>query len=497
MRQHGLSIGCVYSKKQTECRQIDRTERRNQETDTPIKPYLQHLDVNGSTEYDGYIQELLEEVGRLTNVDFKIHSLNTVYGALVDGSWTGLVGDVVNKKVELVAAPLTMTSSRNKVLDFSVPFQDFGPVIVMRRPRNEQPSFGERFSRIFAPLSHSVWLMALVAYFITSVVLYIICHCNPYEWRHLYRDGQATYREGESFTCMNAFWFMMSTWMLQGFVRAPRSLGGRLVVTFWWMFIIAFLLTYTASLANLLRVGPSSMDDEHYSRILNFEDLAKQTEVSYGFLGGGSTETYFKNAKVPHLKTIWSQVNKRKTATSSTEKGIEKVRNSPDSRPFAFIMESSMAKYMLRQEPCNLYMVSDLTVSGAYALAYLPGWDLARQVDEALLIMRENGTLKLLEDRWFRGQCEGNIVDPTYWEKMKGTPFYPVDLGSFSGALVILLAGVVAGSLVTVLEIIIFKKAELAEDEATLPMKTSNKQEEQNKIKADNQLGINESVTDV
>lgn len=74
---------------------------------------------------------------------------------------------------------------------------------------------------------------------------------------------------------------------------------------------------------------------------------------------------------------------------------------------------------MLRQEPCNLYMVSDLTVSGAYALAYLPGWDLARQVDEALLIMRENGTLKLLEDRWFRGQCEGNIVDPTYWEKMK------------------------------------------------------------------------------
>ena len=73
-----------------------------------------------------------------------------------------------------------------------------------------------RFQRIFAPLAHSVWLMSMVAYFITSVILYIICHFNPYEWRQLHKDKLATLREAESFTCLNAFWFALSTWMWQG-----------------------------------------------------------------------------------------------------------------------------------------------------------------------------------------------------------------------------------------------------------------------------------------
>ncbi|XP_076442666.1 glutamate receptor 2-like [Babylonia areolata] len=441
-----------------------------------LTPYLMvHQKKNGIVEYDGFIKELMDEVGKLTGLTFTFNTDSQEFGSEVNGSWTGLMGQVVNKKVDVAAAPLTITSKRRHVVHFSVPFQNFGPVIVLKRPQSPQPTFQERFQHLFAPLTHSVWLMTLVAYFTTSVVLYVICHVNPYEWRHLYRDGQATLREGESFTCMNTFWFVLSSIMWQGYTRAPRSMGGRLVTSFWWLFVVLLLLTYTASLTNMLRAGPTPLEDQQYVRITGLEDLATQTDVDFGFMAGGSTESYLKNAQVPYLRRIWDNVQKKRTSTHHVEEGIARVRQAPDSAPFAFVMESAMAQYMLRQTPCNLYMVGDLSITGTYALAYLPTWPLADRVDRALLLLRENGVIKVLEDKWFAGHCQNNVLDPHSKYKIQVGPVYTVTLGSFSGVLVILLAGVVAGALVTVIEIVIFRKAEMtsstSEDEAAQPMK--------------------------
>lgn len=466
-----------------------------------LAPYLLKYEKNGAVEYDGFIKELMEEVGKLTQLTFTFNSDSQEFGSKVNGSWTGLVEQVVSRKAEIAAAPLTITSQRRKVVQFSVPFQNFGPVIVLRRPQFPQPTFGERFQHLFAPLTHSVWLMTLVAYFVTSVVLYVICHVNPYEWRHLHRDGQATLREGESFTCMNTFWFVLSSVMWQGYTRAPRSLGGRVVTSFWWMFVVLLLLTYTASLTNMLRAGPTPMEDQHYTRITGLEDLAAQGDVEFGFIAGGSTESYLKNAQVPYLRRLWDSVQKKKTSTHRVEQGIQRVRTAPESAPFAFVMESAMAQYMLRQRPCNLYMVGDLTITGTYALAYLPGWPLAEKVDEALLLLRENGVVKVLEDKWFAGHCQNNVLDPHSKYKIQVGPVYTVTLGSFSGVLVILLSGVCAGALITVIEILIFKKAETmtsSQDETAQPMKgREDKNAAKKGDKAASPSGDAENVTDV
>lgn len=464
-----------------------------------VTPYLVKVEVNGTTEYDGFIKELLDEIGKLTGLTFTLRPTGDYGKKLDDGSWTGVVGDVTKRKTDMAAAPLTVTSERYDAVEFSVPFQTFGPVIVMRRPLNPQPTFQERFQRLFQPLAHSVWLMTMIAYLTTSVVLYIVCHCNPYEWRHLFRDGQATFREAESFTCMNSFWFVMSTFMWQGYMRAPRSLSGRLVVTFWWIFVVVFLMTYAANLTNLLRLGPTPLEDEQFVRIMGLEDLAKQTEVDFGFLQGGSTEAYLKNAQVPYLRSIWDNVEKKKTHLMKIEKGIERVRLAPDARPFAFVMESAMARYMLRQKPCDLYMVGDLSVTGAYSLAWSRGWTHAVDVNLALLRLRESGIIKLLEDKWFQGQCDNNVLDPSFRDRIKMIPFYAVDLGSFSGALIVLVAGLFVGALVTLLEILVFKKAEtVSEEEAAQPMKPKEnaKTKGKNKSGAD-QTADAENVTDV
>ena len=59
-----------------------------------LAPYLTKY--NDSTGYDGFIRELLDEVGKLTGVAFTLQT-NTEFGKLVNGTWTGLVGDVTSR----------------------------------------------------------------------------------------------------------------------------------------------------------------------------------------------------------------------------------------------------------------------------------------------------------------------------------------------------------------------------------------------------------------
>lgn len=115
-----------------------------------------------------------------------------------------------------VAGLLTVTDVRANDVDFVHPVQTVEPAIVMKKPVRDKPSLAERLSRLLEPLEFSVWLMSFLALLVTGTILYIIAHFNPYEWRRMYKDREATHREAESFTCLNSFWFVVSTLMWQG-----------------------------------------------------------------------------------------------------------------------------------------------------------------------------------------------------------------------------------------------------------------------------------------
>jgi hypothetical protein len=109
-----------------------------------------------------------------------------------------------------------VTAPRSEAVDFSYPVIPIGLSILMKKPRGGNVSFDYNLARLFYPFELSVWLMAFVAMFMTGTVLYIMMHFNPYEWRRMARDHEATIREGESFTCLNSFFFVFSTLMWQG-----------------------------------------------------------------------------------------------------------------------------------------------------------------------------------------------------------------------------------------------------------------------------------------
>lgn len=277
------------------------------------------------------------------------------------------------------------------------------------------------------------------------------------------KDKQATLREGESFTCLNTFWFTMSTLMWQGYTRGPRSLGARIVVTLWWLYVLCFIIMYIASMTNYLRLGPTPKETESYTYIQRVEDLARQTQLDYGVLANGSTQQMLRRMKAAPFKQMYSTIVQLKSTVSSIQDGVDKVRNSSlysHQKPFALVAESAMAKYYTMKEPCDLYMVGDLTTIGTYAIVLPQNSPDLMQIDLGLLSLRESGKLRELENKWFSGVCTDFIMDSASASRIQLPPFYEVDLGTFSGALIILGMGLVLGAIVTGLEILVFRYAE-------------------------------------
>ena len=75
---------------------------------------------------------------------------------------------------------------------------------------------------------------------------------------------------------------------LPGTEIMPKSVPTRIVATFWWLFCLICVSSYTANLAAFLTKSKMKLT------INNADDLAGQTEIAYGCFPGGSTRGFFK-----------------------------------------------------------------------------------------------------------------------------------------------------------------------------------------------------------
>jgi Ligand-gated ion channel len=67
-----------------------------------------------------------------------------------------------------------------------------------------------------------------------------------------------------------------------------QATSTRIVGGIWWFFTLIIISSYTANLAAFLTV------ERMITPIENAEDLATQTEITYGTLESGSTMTFFR-----------------------------------------------------------------------------------------------------------------------------------------------------------------------------------------------------------
>ena len=152
-------------------------------------------------------------------------------------------------------------------------------------------------------------------------------------------------------------------------------------------------------------------------KIKNMLDLAGQSEIKYGVVGGGSTASFFSDRdRRDEYHHMWTTMeNQRDVSFLDVEDGVKKVRESTDSDPYAFIGEKYMLEYHASRQPRDLIAVDGNVeaYNGEYHLAVTDDldWDVRNRLSNALEQLKQSGRLEELYNKWWserdQYQCSG------------------------------------------------------------------------------------------
>uniref|UniRef100_A0A4W6DBA0 Glutamate receptor n=1 Tax=Lates calcarifer TaxID=8187 RepID=A0A4W6DBA0_LATCA len=420
-------------------------------------PYMMlkknHEQFVGNDKYEGYCAELASEIAKHVGFAYRLELVGDgKYGARDPETkmWNGMVGELVYGKADVAVAPLTITLVREQVIDFTKPFMSLGISIMIKKPTKSKPGV---FS-FLDPLAYEIWMCIVFAYIGVSVVLFLVSRFSPYEWKGEDSDDEdetlpsSTSRRGQNqnqnqqkeketpehtndFGIFNSLWFSLGAFMQQGCDISPRSLSGRIVGGVWWFFTLIIISSYTRMV----------------SPIESAEDLAKQTEIAYGTLDGGSTKEFFRRSKIAVFEKMWSYMRSADPSVfvKNTNEGVSRVRKSKGK--YAYLLESSMNEYIEQRKPCDTMKVGGNLDSKGYGVATPKGSPLRNPVNLAVLKLNEQGLLDKLKNRWWydKGECGtggGDSKDKTS----------ALSLSNVAGVFYILIGGLGLAMLVALVE---------------------------------------------
>ncbi|KAK1886398.1 Glutamate receptor ionotropic NMDA 2B [Dissostichus eleginoides] len=287
---------------------------------------------------------------------------NGKHGKKVNGTWNGMVGEVVLKNAHMAVGSLTINEERSQVIDFSVPFIETGISVMV--------------SRSNGTVSPSAFL-------------------EPFNGRE---PG------GPSFTIGKAIWLLWGLVFNNSVpVQNPKGTTSKIMVSVWAFFAVIFLASYTANLAAFM------IQEEYVDQVSGLSDKKFQNpnEFSppfrFGTVPNGSTERNIRN-------------NYRDMHTYMTSFHQKNVDEALYTIPFmalcskldAFIYDAAVLNYMAgRDEGCKLVTIGSGKVfaSTGYGIAIQKDSGWKRAVDLAILMLFGDGDMEEFEALWLTGIC--------------------------------------------------------------------------------------------
>jgi len=93
----------------------------------------------GNDQYIGYCVDLTKKLAEILNFNFEIRPVkDRKFGAQdSQGRWNGMVGELVRHEADFAVAPLTISTQRERAIEFSMPFMNIGISIMICKPKKE------------------------------------------------------------------------------------------------------------------------------------------------------------------------------------------------------------------------------------------------------------------------------------------------------------------------------------------------------------------------
>ncbi|XP_034487556.1 glutamate receptor ionotropic, kainate 2 isoform X2 [Drosophila innubila] len=351
----------------------------------------------GNAQFEGFGIELIDELSKKLGFSYTFYlQPDNKYGGLdpKTGEWNGMLREIIDNRADMGITDLTMTSERESGVDFTIPFMNLGIAILFRKPMKEPPKL---FS-FMSPFSGEVWLWLGLGYMGVSISMFVLGRLSPAEWDNPYPCIEEPTELENQFSFANCLWFSIGALLQQGSELAPKAFSTRAVAASWWFFTLILVSSYTANLAAFLTV------ESLVTPINDADDLSKNKGgVNYGAKIGGSTFTFFKDAKYPTYQKMYEFMKDNpEFMTNSNQEGVDRVENSN----YAFLMESTTIEYITERR-CTLTQVGALLDEKGYGIAMRKNWPYRDVLSQAILELQEQGVLTKMKTKWWKEKRGG------------------------------------------------------------------------------------------
>ncbi|KAJ0183282.1 hypothetical protein K1T71_001258 [Dendrolimus kikuchii] len=386
--------------------------------------------LEGNDRYEGFGIDIIAELAKMNefNYTFEIQA-DGVYGSYDSKTqkWSGMMEKIMDGRADFAITDLTITSSRQKAVDFTSPFMNLGITILYKKPTKEPPNL---FSFI-SPFSSGVWVWLAGAYVGVSVLLFILGRLAPEEWQNPYPCIAEPETLDNQFTLANSFWFTLGSVLTQGSEIAPIAVSTRLAGSMWWFFTLIMVSSYTANLAAFLTV------ESKFYAIKNVDDLANNPYgITYGAKKGGATFSFFKESDNLLYQKMYHYMDEHpEYQTATNDEGLERVKSETEN--YAFLMESTSIEYMVERN-CDVAQVGGLLDSKGYGIAMKKNSPYRQPMSESILILQEQGKITRMKDKWWKEKRGGGVCTD---DDTGGGDAQPLFLANVGGVFIVLAAG--------------------------------------------------------
>ncbi|XP_034046436.1 glutamate receptor ionotropic, NMDA 2B-like [Thalassophryne amazonica] len=343
----------------------------------------------------GFCIDILKKIAKSVKFTYDLYLVtNGKHGKKINGTWNGMVGEVVVKNAHMAVGSLTINEERSEVIDFSVPFIETGiSVMVSRSNGTVSPS------AFLEPFSADVWVMMFVMLLLVSAVaVFVFEYFSPVGYNRCLADGKEPH--GPSFTIGKAIWLLWGLVFNNSVpVQNPKGTTSKIMVSVWAFFAVIFLASYTANLAAFM------IQEEYVDQVSGLSDKKFQSPndfsppFRFGTVPNGSTERNIRN-NYPEMHSYMTKFHQRNVN--------EALQSLKSGKLDAFIYDAAVLNYMAgRDEGCKLVTIGSgyIFATTGYGIAIQKESLWKRHVDLAILQLFGDGEMEELESLWLTGIC--------------------------------------------------------------------------------------------
>ena len=330
----------------------------------------------GNNCWEGVCPEIIKDFAAQLNFtyefmmpdDRKFGSLNKT-----TETWSGLIGDLLSHRTDLIAIDLSVSYQRKEYIDFTVSFMDSGVSLAIKGESGKSNIFF-----FLGPFDCSVWISIVGAMFFASVIQNLLNKLSPYgtygkrihalqscKCRRCAEKRALKYYRGVQFkdlttsdclldqaeeqgpetsdmTFYNSLWVIGAGYVGQGGQSLPESPSGRFFLFTWWFFVMMIVCMYTANLTAFMTLDKMGVS------IDSAKGLLSQDKYTWGIVDHSFLEYLLEQNVDPEYRMLLQGAEK----LSGVAEGIMRLHDGH----FAFIDETVGMKYYTKGI-CDVYRV--------------------------------------------------------------------------------------------------------------------------------------------